>query len=98
VEEMRMVQGKLLEVENTWKAMENRQVATFNPLELANYARIKDKRNHAIRIAKRMEQETPGFLKKFAVEMGYKHGWVERMLAEIPTNGVKIDFYNSVVR
>jgi len=98
-EEMKLVQGMLVEVENSLKNIEQRNVSTFSPHELADYAKLKDKKTHAIRIAKRMEQETPGFLSQFALEMNYKKAWVERMKQDINSyKGQKISFYDSIVR
>ncbi len=97
-EEMRLVVGQLVEVENSLKAIEQRNVSSYTPQELATYAKLKQKRNHAIRIAKSMEQQKPGFLKEFAKIMGYAPGWVQYQLNQMPRNGSKITFFDSFVK
>lgn len=96
-DEMRLVEGQLLEVQNTLNKLNGRQIGDMTAAELALYAKAKDKKMHAIRVAKRMEQEQPGFLKQFAAEMGYKPSWVNRMLESLPEDH-KITFYNSKVK
>lgn len=97
IEEMRLVQGILVEVENSLNAIQARKISTFTPKELADYAKYKGKKQHAIRVAKSMEQSKPGYLEQFAKEMGYHHAWAERMIEQIPV-GKKIDFYDSYVK
>lgn len=97
MEEMKLVEGKLVEVQNTLSAMNGKTVGTLTAAELAIYAKEKDKRAHAIRVAKRMEQDFPGFLESFANEMGYKKGWVQEQKKMIP-NDMKISFFNSTIK
>lgn len=96
-EEMRLVEGKLMEVQNTLNNLKNRRVGDLCAEELANYAKFHQKSQFAIRIAKRQEQEHPGFLEAFAKYMGYKRSWVDRQLETIPSNQL-IEFLNITVR
>lgn len=95
-EEMKLIQGQLIEVENTLNSLKNKTVRDLDPLELANYSRMYDKRMYCIRVAKRKEQDDPGFLEKFAREMGYKSGWVNRELRKLPKE--KIIYFNQIIK
>lgn len=96
--EMKLIEGELLEVQNTIKSLDGRFVADFSVKELYIYAMELNRKQHAIRIARRMEQEKPGFLKEFALAMGYKEEWLRYQLSTIPTDGTKINFFNSKVK
>lgn len=96
--EMKLVEGELLEVQNTINSLDGRHVADFSVEELVIYANQLGKKAHAIRIAKRMEQEHPGFLQWFADAMGYRKQWVDYQLGTIPRDGSKINFFNSKIK
>jgi len=83
-DEMRLIEGQLLEVENTIAALKEKRVSSLTPKELANYAKFHDKRQYAMRWARKREQEEPGFLRQFAEEMGYSSGWIHRQLNSLP--------------
>lgn len=82
-EQMRLIEGQLLEVENSMNAIKSRKVSELSPKELADYARFHDKKMYSIRWAKKKEQDTPGFLRLFAEEMGYSSAWIHRQLNTI---------------
>lgn len=94
--EMKVIEGQLLEVQNTIKSLDGRNISNFTVEELVIYAQELGRKQHAIRVAKRMEQERPGFLKAFGELMGYNPRWAERMIAELPN--YKIPFYDSKVK
>lgn len=97
-EEMKLVEGKLVEVQNTMNAMTGKVLSDLTAEELALYARAKDKKQHAIRVAKRMEQEQPGFIYQFAKAMGYQRSWADRVVEELMDTENKIPFFNSYVK
>lgn len=95
-DEMKLIEGQLIEVENSLKAIKNRMVSSLTPKELADYSKLHDKRNYAMRVAMRQEQDTPGFLKEFSDAMGYKRSWLNRKLENLPKH--KIIYFNQVVQ
>lgn len=95
--EIKLMEGQLIEMQNTINALNGRLVAEFSITELVIYAKELNRKQHAIRIARRMEQEKPGFLSQFAQAMNYSSGWVEYQLSTIPSD-TKINFYNSKIR
>jgi superfamily II DNA or RNA helicase len=94
--EMELVEGKLLEVRNTLNALNSKRIGDLSPEELAAYAKYKDKKQFAYRVAKSKHQENPDFLYQFAKAMGYDSGWVDYQLRFIPRE--KIDYTNIIIR
>jgi superfamily II DNA or RNA helicase len=96
-ENVEAVRTVMLEKQNAQiVAMSGRRLSELTPIELAQWATIKGKKNHAIRVAKAMEQDESGYLEQFGKAMGYKKGWVD---FHIPApNDPKIDFYDAVVK
>jgi superfamily II DNA or RNA helicase len=94
--EMKLIEGKLIEVENSIRALNNKLVSDLDPRELFNYGKYYDKRQYAIRVAMRQEQDKPGFLKEFAQAAGYKKTWLNKALERLPNE--KIIFYNQIIR
>lgn len=84
--EKHLAQGELVDLTDEYHDMVGRKVSELTPTELANYAKIKNKRPYAIRVAKAMEQSKPGFFIKFAAEMGYRNSWLDRQI--IPSEPV----------
>lgn len=67
---------KLIELTAKYRTLIGRKISTLQPAELAMYAKIKNKRSYAIRIAKSKSQEVNGYLEDFAACMSYARGWV----------------------
>jgi hypothetical protein len=76
--------------------LNNKLVSDLDPRELFNYGKYYDKRQYAIRVAMRQEQDKPGFLKEFAQAAGYKKTWLNKALERLPNE--KIIFYNQIIR
>lgn len=95
-DQMKLIEGRLLEVENSLAALKNRMVGDLNPQELADYAKLHNKKMYAFRVARRHEQDEPGFLEEFAKEMGYKDGWIKRQIEHLPKN--KIIYFNQIIK
>jgi superfamily II DNA or RNA helicase len=93
-EEMRLVEGKLVEVQNTLAAMVGRKPSQLTPQELANYAKFKQKKAHAIRVARAMGEP---FLREFAQAIGYKKTWVDYQLKQIKP-GEEVKFFDPIIR
>lgn len=96
--EIALIEGQIMEVRNSLDAMNGKKIADFTIDELILYAREVGKKQLAIRVAKRMEQERPGFLLEFALRMNYSQAWVNYQKSTIPTDGTKIEFFNAKVK
>lgn len=92
--DMELVEGKLLEVKNTLAALNNRRIGELSAQELAAYAKYKDKKKFAFRVAKSQYQTNPQFLYEFAKAMGYDSGWVDHQLQFIPAEPLS---FNDVI-
>ncbi len=75
--------------------MKGRKLSTLSPVELAQWAKVNEKKSHAIRVAKGMECREYGYLEKFAKAMGYKPGWAEY---HMPHEDAIIDFYDAIIK
>ena len=73
-----------------------KMLSQLDPEELAIYAKQKNKRNYAIRVAKSREQDESGYLRRFAKAMNYKPAWVWRELNSLPHD--KIKFYDFILK
>lgn len=87
--EMRLVEGRLLEVQNTLEALKNRRISSLTAEELALHARLNQKKAHCIRVAKSKEQRQPGFLAEFASALGYSSGWVKWQLENMSSDPIE---------
>lgn len=88
------VETELVEITQKYTTLIGRKVSELTAEELAVYAKEKNKKGHAIRVAKRKEQLQPGFLSLFANCMGYKNGWVRHQ--EIPQEPV--EFFDTILK
>jgi superfamily II DNA or RNA helicase len=93
-QEQVFAQGELVDLTDEYHELVGKRISELTPLELANYAKLKNKRPFAIRVAKAMEQMRSGFLLDFAANMGYKRGWVDHQV--IPND--PIEFADIVLR
>lgn len=87
-------QGELVDLTDEYHGLVGKRISELTPLELANYAKLKNKRPFAIRVAKAKEQVESGFLMDFAANMGYKRSWIDHQV--IPAE--RIDFMDIVLR
>lgn len=94
--ELELIDGKLLEVRNTLAAINTKRIGDLTPTELAAFAKYKDRRQFALRVAKSKYQENPQFLVDFAKAMGYDNGWMEHAVAHIPKE--RIEYSNIIIR
>lgn len=95
-EEKELQQGDLVEITEGYTNMVGRHVSTLDPNELAVYAKLKNKKAFAIRIARAMEQSNPGFLKKFGQAMNYSYRWEFHQREMIGSE--KIEFADIVLK
>jgi superfamily II DNA or RNA helicase len=89
-------QSKLVEITEAYRRMVGKRISDLTPKELATYARLKNKKGYASRVARSKEQSTPGYLNEFCVHMGYKSGWLhhqQKVITEEP-----IEYYDIVLR
>jgi superfamily II DNA or RNA helicase len=92
--EQTLEQGELVDLTDEYHELVGKRISQLSPLELANYAKLKNKRPFAIRVAKAKEQEQTGFLMDFAANMGYKRGWIDHQV--IPVD--RIEFNDIILR
>lgn len=57
--------------------LKNTKVSDMNPIELAQWATLNNKRAYAARAAREAEKHTVGYLEQYGKAMGYKKGWSE---------------------
>lgn len=69
-------QTKLIELTATYRTLIGLRISQLQPDQLALYAKFKNKKAFAIRVAKSNDQKQPGWLERFASYMGYKNGWL----------------------
>jgi hypothetical protein len=77
------------------RELKGRSLSSLTPIELAQWGNASGKKTHAIRVAKAMEQHTPGYLNLFGKAMGYKSGWADFQAMNLPDE--KIDFYDKII-
>jgi superfamily II DNA or RNA helicase len=88
---------KLIEITASYRKLTGRLISTLEPHELALYARFKNKKGYACRIARAKHQAgDSSYLLSFASAMGYKPSWTHFQAEQI--NGEKIEFHDIVLR
>lgn len=78
--ERTLAQGEMIDLTEEYHILVGKKISELNPTELANYAKLKNKRPFAIRVAKAKEQMMKGFLMNFAAEMGYQRNWLDHQV------------------
>ncbi len=86
----------LVDVTGQYAKLTNRNISQLNPQELAVYAKAKNKRQFAIRVARARAQSDPEYLRAFGAAMSYKWAWAQRMLDDLPTE--KIEYTDILLR
>jgi hypothetical protein len=81
--------GEAVEVTKSYTDLIGKKTSDLNPRELAIYAKIKNKKRHAIRIAMYHEFRAPGFVKKFGDEMGLGRDWITATEREARAKAIK---------
>jgi superfamily II DNA or RNA helicase len=91
--------GKLIEITEIYSRLvaAQKQIGSLTAQELSIYARLKNKKNFAARIARAINQKQDGYLLAYAKEMGYKESWVDWQLKTIKPNE-KIEFTNFILK
>jgi len=77
INEVHMAQGELVDLTDEYHVLVGKKISELTPQELANYAKLKNKKPFAARVAKAKEQTTPGFLINYSAAMGYKKSWLD---------------------
>jgi superfamily II DNA or RNA helicase len=86
---------KLIELTASYRTLIGKKISQLNPHELSLYARLKNKKSFAARVAKSQEQlGKENFLYDYAACMGYKNGWV---IYNQPGTE-KIEFHDIIIR
>lgn len=88
---------KLVELTAIFSTLRGKLLSQLTPHELAVYAKFKNKKAYAIRIAKRNEQENPGWLRDFAKCMNYADGWIYFQMKDL-TPTPRIQFHDQIIR
>lgn len=89
--EKEYVEGTMVEVTEEYNLLRGKYISELTAEELANYAKLTNKKAFAIRVAKSKQDEV--FLQTFSAAMGYKQGWVKHQDISEP-----LDFYNIKIR
>jgi len=67
--------GQLIEITEKYTAMQGKRTIELTPEELSVYAKLKNKKNLAMRIAKFLDVRKPGYLDQYAAAMEYRPNW-----------------------
>jgi superfamily II DNA or RNA helicase len=87
----------LIEVTSEYTKITNKKLSELTPQELAVYARQKNKKQYAMRIARAKAQAGDvDYLRAYGAAMGYKWQWAQRMLDDMPAE--KIEYNDFIVR
>jgi superfamily II DNA or RNA helicase len=90
--------GELIEITEAYSKLvaERKRIGELTPEQLAMYAKLKNKKNFAMRIARTRHIEKPNsdYLHKFAVAMGYKPTWVDWQLRALDEGTQETGFTN----
>lgn len=87
---------KLIEITKAFRSLIGKRVSQLEPWELAIYAKFKNKRPFAIRVAKAITQQfKPDYLTAFARSMGYKDGWLWHQ-SQLPPE--TIQFHDIIIK
>jgi len=89
--EKEYIEGTMVEVTEEYNKLRGKYIGELTAEELAQYAKITNKKPFAIRVAKAKQDEL--FLQSFANYMGYKSGWVKHQDISEP-----IEFFNIKIR
>ena len=89
--EKEYIEGTLVEVTEKYNQLRGKYIGELSPLELAEYAKLTNKKAFAIRVAKSKQDIV--FLQSFAQNMGYKNGWCQHQ-----DISQKLEFYNIKIR
>jgi len=87
---------KLIEITAAYRNLIGLRISQLNPQQLSLYAKFKNKKAFAIRVARSKEQDCPGYLLQFAVFMGYKPGWTHYQSQQLPSD--KIPFTDIILK
>ncbi len=90
-------EGELIDITEKYHELVGRSISTLSPQELANYAKLKNKKPYAIRIAKAQEQMFAGFLPEFSAAMGYKKTWLDMQLDALKDTDEIIEFMDQIL-
>lgn len=87
--EVQLKQGELVQIEHNLQearaaanSLNGRRISTLTAIELATYAKQRDKKAFAMRIAKAHALANSQFIVDYGNEMGYNKKWAERILQD----------------
>lgn len=90
--------SKLIEVTSLYQNMIGRRVSTLSPDELAIFAKLKNKKSFAVRVAKAHEQQHHEWMRAFGKAMGYKDSWYWMNVRDLPMLGQeKVEFTDFIL-
>lgn len=81
--------SKLIEVTGLYETMKGKRLSQLEPDELAIFAKLKNKKSYAVRVAKAKEQEDIGWLRNFGKAMGYKDAWYWMQVRDLPQEKIE---------
>lgn len=108
--EQRLIDGQLVQIQEVEAATTavlheatGRRISTLTAKELAVYAKQKDKKAFAMRVAKARTITQPTYAYEYAKEIGYKSQWADRIVQDIAEIQMyepdyKIDYADIIIR
>jgi superfamily II DNA or RNA helicase len=90
-EEKELAQGIVVDVTAEYNKLIGLKIGEITPHQLSIYAKMKNKREFAIRVAKSRECENSGWLNEFRICMGYKKGWLYYQLDNLTNENIQFN-------
>lgn len=87
---------ELIEITQKYRTLVGRKVSQLSPHELSIYAKEKNKKAHAVRVAKALSQSDPSYLPSFASFMGYKQSWLH--FNQVPPITEPVQFFDTILK
>lgn len=84
-QEMSNEETRLVDITNSYRKLIGKRISELSPVELALYAKFKNKKAFAARVAKSHAQSDRDWLPAFGHAMGYAAGWSYFQLRDLPT-------------
>lgn len=91
--------GEMIEVTELYSKMvqDKKRIGDLSPLELSIYAKMKNKKQFAMRVARSLHNEQNNYLYDYAKHMGYDGGWIDWQLRSLIEHSVEIGFTNFIL-
>lgn len=95
--EVKLREGILVRIQQEEDSLRGKRLSQLTAAELVVYSKMSGRTKLAVRVARALDQTTPGYLAAFAKEMGYKNGWLHHQ-SLMSKPGEKILFTDVLIR